>query len=71
MTDEEMKKYVDDHWKCVVYCRECKYDGVSGCQMEWNGKDMQTCFLSTYAIALKYLSHRISGVQRDKRNDDH
>ena len=23
MTDEEMKQ--DDHWKCVVLCRECKY----------------------------------------------
>ena len=25
MTDEEMKQYADDHWKCVVYCKECKH----------------------------------------------
>ena len=30
MTDEEMKQYVDEHWKCVVYCKECKH-------MEWEG----------------------------------
>ena len=25
MTEEEMKQYADEHWKCIVYCKECKY----------------------------------------------
>ena len=36
MTDEEMKQYADEHWKCVVYCKECKY------MVEWELPDMST-----------------------------
>ena len=25
MTDEEMKKYADEHWISVVFCYECKH----------------------------------------------
>ena len=35
MTDEEMKKYVDDHWKCVVYCKECKHLRLCDSLNDW------------------------------------
>lgn len=25
MTDEELKKYADEHWVSIVYCFECKH----------------------------------------------
>lgn len=51
---------VDDHWKRVVYCKECKH-------MEWEGQaDM---FPIDICDRLK-VSHRISGAQTEKRNDD-
>ena len=35
MTDEEMKQYVDDHWKCVVYCKECKHLRLCDSLNDW------------------------------------
>lgn len=31
MTDEELKKYADEHWISVVFCYECKH-------LHWSGK---------------------------------
>lgn len=42
MTDEEMKKYADTHWKVVVPCRECKHLQFTVTRYNW-------CkFLKTY-----------------------
>ena len=35
MTDEEMKQYADDHWKCVVLCREFKHLTFTGGWHDW------------------------------------